>query len=65
MNKLSATQYRVLGQGEHSTVLEKSRIIAVFVEVEGAYGLMIRNSRMTAEEREALLQAARDSPVSD
>lgn len=66
MTKLAPTEYRTLGVGEHSKVLEKSRIIAVFVEVGKAYGLMMNGDRyMTREEQAALIQAAKDSPVSD
>lgn len=66
MSKLAPTVYRTLGEGEHSKVLEKSRIVAVFVEVAGGYGLMMNSATyMSQEERAALIQAARDSPTRD
>jgi hypothetical protein len=58
-----------LNRDEHHLTLEKSKIRALFVEVEGVYGLMVEgegpNHLLSRAEKIALIRAARAVPTRD
>lgn len=62
-------EFRILSSQENNRLIEKSRIIAVFVEVDDAYGLMVQGEGdgryVTTEEKAALILAARNLPTRD
>lgn len=59
-------QFRRMDKKEREVVLERSRIIAVYVEVDNAYGVMVNGDEfMTREEKQAFLLAVRNLPTRD
>ena len=59
-------EFRKQTRAESHAMLDASRVIAVFVEVDNALGLMAQGDQpMTREERDALIQAARTLPTRD
>jgi hypothetical protein len=59
-------EFRQLTRPEHFTMLDRSKILAVFVEVGDAYGVMINGEEyLTREEKTALIRAAQALPTRD
>ena len=58
-------EFRRLSQKEHEATLDASTIHAIFVEVEGAYGLMLNGELLTREQKAVLIRAARALPTRD
>lgn len=59
-------EFRKLFGDENAAMLDRSKILAVFVEVDDAYGLMIQDRQfLSREERSALIRAARELPTRD
>ena len=59
-------EFRRLTREEHNATIDKSRIIAVFVEAHDALGVMIDGTELiTREEKTAFLKAVRNLPTRD
>lgn len=65
MPKPSVT-FLPLTQDGHNELIERSKILAVFVDTGSAYGLMVNGKDfLTRAEREALILAAQELPTRD
>jgi hypothetical protein len=66
MPLLPEMKFRRLTNAEHEETISRSRIIALFVEVEDSYGLMVNGETyVTREEKEYLQHAAANLPTRD
>lgn len=64
--KLAPVRFERFTQKENNAMLEQLRIIALFVEVGDAFGLMVQDKQyVTREEKACLLHAARNLPTRD